>query len=336
MDKNHLVTKSNKLIMSKYKLSLQEQRIILVLASMVQPEDEEFKEYEIGIKEFCDFLGVENKKAYIELPQITKELMSKVLEIKEDNKIIQLHWISTAIYKTKEGRIILKFAPELKPYLLQLKEYFTTYKLDNVLALKSSYSIRLYEILKANEFKRNFEIATDELKNILCSGFDKYNDFKRYALQVAQQELKEKTDIYFEFEEIKKGRKVEKLKFYIKKNKVEDEGKNEVTVTIEPEQEEINPLVKEVKSIMDITTKEAEKLLNAAKGDIELIKEKFQIAKQQGNINNLVAWMIKAIQEDYQEPKEVKKEVKNYFNSYGGQRKYDIKELEKMLLNRNR
>ena len=40
MHENFLVTKSNDFIMkSAYDLSLEEQRLILVLASMVQPED---------------------------------------------------------------------------------------------------------------------------------------------------------------------------------------------------------------------------------------------------------------------------------------------------------
>ena len=34
--------------------------------------------------------------------------------------------------------------------------------------------------------------------------FVKYNDFKRFVLLTAQKELKEKTDICFDFEEIKK------------------------------------------------------------------------------------------------------------------------------------
>ena len=53
MHENFLVTKSNDFIMkSAYDLSLEEQRLILVLASMDQPEDKEYKEYTLKNKEF--------------------------------------------------------------------------------------------------------------------------------------------------------------------------------------------------------------------------------------------------------------------------------------------
>ncbi|MFT5875672.1 MAG: hypothetical protein ACI8WT_004667 [Clostridium sp.] len=43
MNKNYIVKKSNYFIMnSSYDLSLEEQKLILTLASMVQPEDEGF------------------------------------------------------------------------------------------------------------------------------------------------------------------------------------------------------------------------------------------------------------------------------------------------------
>lgn len=65
MNENYLVTKSNYFIMnSSYDLSLEEQKIILTLASMVQPEDEEFKSYKFSIKEFRELLGGEDKSKY--------------------------------------------------------------------------------------------------------------------------------------------------------------------------------------------------------------------------------------------------------------------------------
>ena len=109
MDKNYLVTKSNSLITASYDLSLQEQKLILSLASMVQPTDEEFKEYKFKIKDFMSLLEIETKTKYTEIPKITKELMKKVFEVREGRDVIQLSWLSSARYKTGEGVVILKF-----------------------------------------------------------------------------------------------------------------------------------------------------------------------------------------------------------------------------------
>ena len=54
------VTKSNDLIESTYKLTLQEQRILLVLASKVQPSDDILKTYHFRTKDFIEIIG--NKK----------------------------------------------------------------------------------------------------------------------------------------------------------------------------------------------------------------------------------------------------------------------------------
>ena len=107
MDKNYIVTKANVLVTANYDLSLQEQKLILTLASMVQPTDEEFKEYQFKIKDFMELLGVQDKSKYIEIPKITKDLMKKVFEIKEGKDIIQLSWLSSARYKTGEGLVVL-------------------------------------------------------------------------------------------------------------------------------------------------------------------------------------------------------------------------------------
>ncbi|WP_148097605.1 replication initiation protein, partial [Clostridium tagluense] len=202
MDKNYIVTKSNNLINCNYDLSLQEQKIILTLASMVQPQDDNFKPYLFKIKNFMKLLGVDNKAKYTEIPKITKELMQKVFEIKKGNKIIQLAWLSSAEYEKGTGMVELEFSPKLKPYMLGLKEFYTSYKLDNVLSLKSKYSIRLYEILKSNAYRKCIEIEIEELKNMVGSkekAYNIYNNFKNRIITKAQKELAEKTDINFDY-----------------------------------------------------------------------------------------------------------------------------------------
>ena len=341
MDKNYMVTKSNKLIACNYDLSLQEQKIILTLASMVQPQDTEFKEYEFKIKDFIKLLGVEGQNKYTELPKITKELKKKVFEISEGTDILQVSWLGGVRYKTKEGILILKLDSGLKPYMLELKELYISYKLDNILSLKSKYSIRMFEILKSNLFKKCIEIELEELKKMLGikgKSYDVYQNLKNKVILQSQKELKKLTDISFEFEEIKTGRKVTSLKFYINTNKTKNKAIEEACPTSEgkstnDEKKCPTKLINMVKSIFkeNITGKEAEFILNTANGDVNIIKEKYDIVSQIKKVGSVAATMIDAIKNDYQAPKGKSNVTKGSFNDYE-QREYDFDELEKKLL----
>lgn len=217
---NKLVTKSNMLIEANYKLGVVEQKIILCLASNIQPTDSDFKTYTLPIKEFNKLLGLKGNPKYTELRKITKDLMQKVFEVRIRKKVIQVAWLSYVAYNESEGTIDIRFDPFLRPYLLELKREFTSYKLENVVKLKSSYAIRIYELLKQYEKlkERTFHIA--DLRKILGAEdiYPAYGNFKQRVLIPAQKELQKKTDINFEIEEIKTGRRVEKVKFIIVKD----------------------------------------------------------------------------------------------------------------------
>jgi len=344
MDKSYLVTKSNYFIMnSSYDLSLEEQKIILTLASMVQPTDEEFKPYKFKINEFMELLGVNTKTKYTEIPKITKELMKKVFEIEEGNKLIQTAWLSGAIYEKGTGCVELAFSPYLKPYMLQLKEKFTQYQLVNILTMKSKYSPKIYEILKCNEFKNQkyIELEIKELRKLLKveNMYPLYADFKRKIILHAQKELKKLTDIDFEFEEIKTGRKVTALKFYIRTNKsnlakdltVDFNGEVSATST---EIEEENP-VKKVLAIMSdhkITTLEARKIYDSSRGNIDVISKVYNHFKNK-KANNFIGLLINQVRPGiFKENK--KNDNKDSFNDFE-QREYTSEqydELEKKLL----
>ncbi|MGX1402379.1 plasmid replication initiation protein [Bradyrhizobium japonicum] len=214
---NKLVTKSNMLIEANYKLGVIEQKVILCLASNIQPTDSDFKTYTLPIKEFSKLLGYKGTPKYSELRTITKELMQKVFEVRIRNKVIQVAWLSYVAYNETEGTIDIRFDPFLRPYLLQLKREFTSYKLENVVKLKSSYAIRIYELLKQYEKLEERTFLLSDLRQLLGADdiYPAYGNFKQRVLMPAQKELKKKTDISFEIEEVKVGRRVEKLKFII-------------------------------------------------------------------------------------------------------------------------
>ncbi|MDG1570389.1 replication initiation protein [Bacillus cereus] len=221
---NNIVSKSNTLIEANSRLNLVEQKMLLCLASNIEPNDRDFKTYTFPIKQFHDLLGLNGSTKYTELSKITKELLSKVIEIRAGEELIQVSWLSSAIYNRNKGTIDMRFDPLLKPFLLELSNKFTSYRLANVVKLKSTYAIRIYELLKQYEDLKERTISLENLRYYLdaMDVYPNYANFKQRVLKPSQKELNQKTDISFEFEEIKLGRKVQKIRFIIRAQKKKD------------------------------------------------------------------------------------------------------------------
>jgi len=154
LNQTYKVTKSNDLIESTYKLSLQENRIIATLISMIEPHDAHFQIYKFNVKEFAEMIGVKGK-IYSYIKEIVTGLQEKTVEIPTENSTLVLNWLSSAEYFEKEGYIELEISSKLKPYLLELKQRFTSYQLRYILRLRSFYSARIYELLKQYEFVKH-------------------------------------------------------------------------------------------------------------------------------------------------------------------------------------
>ncbi|MBF0503447.1 MAG: replication initiation protein, partial [Candidatus Riflebacteria bacterium] len=151
------------------------------------------------------------KGNYKDVKEITKRLIGRVFTIKSEDEELQISWLSSANYISGKGLVTLSFDRKLKPFLLQLKNRFTKYKLHQIMQLKSSFSIRIYELLKQYQKigVRIFDVESlREILGIEKEQYKNFNDFKRYVILVAQEEVAAKTDISFEFEEIKVGRSV--------------------------------------------------------------------------------------------------------------------------------
>jgi len=221
VDENYIVTQSNKLIEARHikPLSAREQKIVLTMVSMIQLNDEDFKEYSISIKEFSEMLGLKGHAKYEEIKEVALHLQEKTLFIPDEHGFVTANWVAGQRYIKGEGVIKLSFSPYLKPYLLQLKSQFTSYKLSNILSLGSGYSIRLYEIMKKWQHLGRWEYPVDELKlkfGITEGKYNQYNHFKTRVLTKSIEEVNEKTDLHISFKEIKKGRRIDRIEFTIK------------------------------------------------------------------------------------------------------------------------
>lgn len=323
--KNHnFVTKSNRLIEANYKLGAIEQKIILCLASNIQPSDSDFKTYTLPIKEFADLIGVKSQHKYSDLKKITKELMKKVFEVRINKKVIQVAWLSYVAYNETEGSIDIRFDPFLRPYLLELKREFTSYKLENVVQLKSTYAIRIYELLKQYEKIQERTFSIGNLRKLLGAEdiYPAYGNFKQRVLVPAQKELKDKTDISFNLEEIKSGRRVTKVKFIIHSVKqIKGDQLNSFEENLE-EFKLVNTFTNRVKSLgllmgVQITDEIIQSWEKYGEENVLLLMEKIQDRK---DINNPIGYITKVLmsssEENGEEPLSQDQIILPYLISY--------------------
>jgi len=223
MQKDELVVKSNSLIRSRYDYTLAELRLVITIASMIEAADEDFREYSVPASEYAELMDAKRQNTYQALQKLGEMLLSKPLKIQESDGFLICNWFSSYRYKKGEGTITVKFDPALKPHLLQLKEMFTKYRLENILRFKSAYSIRIYEIAKSWEARGDFTYSLSEFKDLIgaTKKYSAYYDFKRYVLQRSIKEINELSDIKLSLKEKKLGRKVTDLVFTIKPKEAE-------------------------------------------------------------------------------------------------------------------
>ena len=221
------VKKSEAIVKARYKLSPLAIKFISVIISNLKRSDDINEEYILKVKDFKELTGQKTKRIYELIEEALEDFLKNPLKIplnEEQTKFLMCNWVSSAIYDA--GQVSFLVDKRLRPLLLEIKEKFLKYRLENILNLRSGYSIRMYEILKDwlelnNRYGNKAEkiVSLAEFREILeIPRSYKYGMLKQRILEKAKTELEKHTDIIFEYEEIKTGRKVTHLKFLIKPN----------------------------------------------------------------------------------------------------------------------
>jgi plasmid replication initiation protein len=234
-----LVVQSNKLVEAHYRLTLQEKRLVLWLISLIHKDDIDFKKYQLKIIDFAQMMGLNPKTQYKEMKLVTKSLITRAIEIEEleTGSVKQMAWLAFAHWELRKGICSINFHPELKPYLLQLKEQFTQIGFADLLGLSSVYSVRIFELLAQYEAIGNRKTSIEEIRKWCGIGkdeYEKYNDLKRKVINRAKTEINAKTGYEIDYQEIKESRKVIGLDWSIQK-KTKKKNQREKAVIIEKE-----------------------------------------------------------------------------------------------------
>lgn len=228
IDARNYVVQANNLIGGKQALKLNSAKLIRSAIMQVVREDEELKPYIITIKDLSELLGVPASNIYRDVDEITDDIIKNPVYIREERNgktidFIKIPWVTRCEYKSDVG-IALKLNEELKPFLINLKEHYTQYTLQEVLAMKSVYGIRIFEMLQSKIMSRVLPkdgiaiiLSVQEIREC-CDCEDKYpafGNFRDKVIDKAVKEINRVTMFKVVYSYIKKARSVVEIKFDI-------------------------------------------------------------------------------------------------------------------------
>lgn len=226
--RNYLVVESNEFIRyGRYSLTAQQFNILAYCVSRIKPGMEEFETYDFDLKDLCAVCGIsQNTKNYANFKENLEKLanMSFWWETDEAHELHRL-FEKVKIYK-RDTRVSIKIDDVLKPHLLNQRENFTAYLYENVLVMKSAYSKDMYRILKSYSFQGEYEVPLILLKDRLNCANEyegRFDNFRKYVLDKAMEEINQYTDLEVSYKPIRVGRSIQKIHFTIKKKEREGE-----------------------------------------------------------------------------------------------------------------
>lgn len=260
MSKN-LIVKDNALINASYNLDLIEQRIILLAVAKSRKAVVNLasnRRIAIHISDYIDIYNVKGKSVYENIKGACATLFERQFTYMEKQekgvRVAKSRWVSEVAYNDETSTIDVTLSEAIIPLLNMLEVHFTSYELEKVADLNSKYSVRLYEILIAwRSTGKTPIIEVEDIRyrlGVLETEYKVLADFKKRVLDLAVNEINEKTDIQVSYEQHKQGRKIIGFSFELKTKKsanetAKDKVQTEITAiepSKDPEQPEINPI----------------------------------------------------------------------------------------------
>lgn len=228
-DKSVMVYQANPLIEGRRDFSLREMRLFYIGLKDLKPqltkknipwENMTYRDFPVTVippKDLIEMFG--NDTYYSAVYDVCESLAKKTVEVK--NEFGRFDWFtvfSRLSYRPEEG-LILKFNPDMIPWLLELADRtFTKIPFEIVWQLESKYSVRLLELVLQYQNTKTHErtVTMEELRRCLSvpdGAYKKMVNFKSRVLDSSIKEINEKTAYKVEYENVKDGRKVVGFKF---------------------------------------------------------------------------------------------------------------------------
>lgn len=208
----------------KNSMTLQELRFFSIYLSKINARDVNTRKVKFPLTDFQKIMDF-GRLNTTQLKATTDSLLGKVVSIPTERggyKSFQLFKECTVDRdEFDQWYIEIDAHDQALPLMFDFKDRYFTYELWNALSLKSGNQLRMYELLKQYEGVGERKIRLAELRELLGIAPEEYPRWERFKVRVlesCQKALRENTDICFDYEPIKTGRKMSGVRFIIKKN----------------------------------------------------------------------------------------------------------------------
>jgi len=239
--KSNLVVKTNYLNTVLQNLTLVEIRIIQLAIVDARETGKGLSTdtpLRIDAMRYAEVFNTTRQNGYLMMKDAEETLFNRRFSfLDDDERTVKSRWISQVRYLDDEGAIEVVFTPAVVKGITRIdgaEEFFTKYLLEQTARMDSNYSIRLYELLV--QWKKAGKTPLFELEQFrgqMGLGINEYKrmcDFKRRVLDLAVEEINEKSDLKVSYEQEKKGRRITGFKFkIITKSKPEQPQKRTVS-----------------------------------------------------------------------------------------------------------
>lgn len=233
---NRDVVKSNALVEASYHpASLYQMRLLLAALAQIKAmgKIDHEKDFEVTAGGMADLIGAIGSAGsyYKQLKRAADELMEMIITVDKNpdgssrkRGYRRINVVSHCDYIEGEAKIVLRFTPSIIPYISDLHELFTRYKLKYVMSMRSAYGIRLYELcLQWADFRSEVEFEVDEFRHVmgLDGKYERMDHLKTKVIKPALRDVNAHTDLAVTYGERRRGRAITHFQFkYQKKQTV--------------------------------------------------------------------------------------------------------------------
>ena len=177
--------------------------------------------FSITAKEYAELTGLNIKGAYAALDRVVDALYNhSVIFYNEERGNVRTRLVTSTAYKN--GRFTVSFTHYALHimYVFNKQHPFTKLQIKSISGLHG-HGLKLYPLLVQNEYRFNFDIAINDLKEVLnidLQSYTDYKEFKKFVLKPHIDLINLKTELSVQYKAAKKeGRKASHVNFTVTK-----------------------------------------------------------------------------------------------------------------------